>query len=122
MQAANGIEFEEGTLFAPGVKIISANHDLRDLSCSLKAKPIKIGKYCWIGANAVILPETELGDYIVVGAGAIVTKSFPPYTMVAGNPAKIIGYRCKKCKGKMEKNANEKYFCKACKNIERDVF
>jgi len=121
IQALNGIEFDEGVLFAPGVKIISANHDLRDLSKSIKANPIKIGKYCWIGANAVILPETELGEYTVVGAGAIVTKSFPPYCIIAGNPAKVIGYRCEKCKSKMIKIVNEKSFaCENC-NIKIDM-
>lgn len=54
-------------------------------------KPIKIGKYCWIGMGAVILPQVELGDFTIVGAGAIVTKSFPEgCCVIAGNPAKKI--------------------------------
>jgi acetyltransferase-like isoleucine patch superfamily enzyme len=45
----------------------------------------------WIGAGAIILPGIEIGEGAVVGAGAVVTKSVPPYTIVAGCPAKEIG-------------------------------
>ena len=48
-----------------------------------------IGKDCWIGARAVILPGVTIGDCSVVAAGSVVTKDVPPYTMVAGNPAKV---------------------------------
>jgi len=86
----NGIEIGDGTIFAPGVKIISANHDPQDLSQWKLDRPIKIGKNCWIGANAVILPGVELGDNVIVGAGAVVTNSFPDNVIVAGNPATIV--------------------------------
>lgn len=66
IQGVNGIQIGDGTLFAPGVKIISANHDPQQLSQWLKAPPIRIGKRCWIGANAVILPGVELGDDVIV--------------------------------------------------------
>jgi UDP-2-acetamido-3-amino-2,3-dideoxy-glucuronate N-acetyltransferase len=45
-----------------------------------------------IGANATILPGIEIGEYAMVGAGAVVTKSVPPRAVVAGNPAKILRY------------------------------
>jgi len=87
IQAGNGIEIDEGTLFAPGVKLISSNHDPRDLSQHLPAEPIRLGKNCWIGANAVILPGVQLGDRVIVGAGSVVTKSFPSDSVIAGVPA-----------------------------------
>jgi carbonic anhydrase/acetyltransferase-like protein (isoleucine patch superfamily) len=90
IQGGNGIEIEEGTIFAPGVKIISANHTPDDLSQHLPAEPVRIGAYCWIGANAVILPGVCLGDRVVVGAGAVVTKSVPAGCVVVGVPARII--------------------------------
>ncbi len=50
----------------------------------------KIGQNCFIGGNSLILPGVEIGDNCVVGAGSVVTKSVPPKSVVAGNPAKIL--------------------------------
>ena len=93
IQGMNGIEIGDETLFAPGVKIISANHSLENLACSEKAPPIRIGKRVWIGADAVILPGIEVGDDAVIGAGSIVTKNVPPGAIVLGNPPGLIKMR-----------------------------
>ncbi|MEM8731294.1 MAG: DapH/DapD/GlmU-related protein [Pseudomonadota bacterium] len=50
----------------------------------------RIGENCFIGGNAMILPGVEIGDNCVVGAGSVVTKSIPPRTLVAGNPAVVL--------------------------------
>jgi acetyltransferase-like isoleucine patch superfamily enzyme len=89
LECSNGLEIGEGTIIAAGVKIISANHDLDDLSKHEKTRPIRIGRDCWLGANAVILPGVELGDRVVVGAGTVVTKSFPSNCIIFGVPAKV---------------------------------
>ena len=57
-----------------------------------------VGKRCFIGANAIIMPGITIGDECVVGAGSIVTKSVPNNCMVAGNPAKIIKEHIKTAK------------------------
>jgi acetyltransferase-like isoleucine patch superfamily enzyme len=93
IQGLNGIVIDDETIFAPGVKIISANHDLDDFANIVPCGPITIGKRCWIGANAVILPEVTLGDGVVVGAGSVVTRSFAENSVVAGNPAQLIKMR-----------------------------
>ncbi|MBQ5934039.1 MAG: CatB-related O-acetyltransferase [Lachnospiraceae bacterium] len=56
---------------------------------------IKIGNDVWIGAGAMILrkPGLSIGDGAVIGAGSVVTRSVPPYAIVAGTPARIISYR-----------------------------
>lgn len=52
--------------------------------------PVKIGNKCWIGLNVIVLKGVEIGEGAVVAAGSIVTKSVPPWTVVAGNPARVI--------------------------------
>lgn len=49
-----------------------------------------IGKNCWIGANAVILPGVTIGDNTVVGAGSVVTKDLPDNVVAVGNPCRIL--------------------------------
>jgi hypothetical protein len=90
IQGGNGIFLGDETLFAPGVKIISANHDPARGMAWEDGPPIRIGCRCWIGANAVILPGVELGDDCIVGAGAVVTRSFGPGSRVAGVPARLL--------------------------------
>lgn len=83
------ITIGKGTCIAANVGLITANHDLYDLSKSAPGKDINIGEECWIGMNSVILPGVTLGNHTIVGAGSVVTKSFPDgYIVIAGNPAK----------------------------------
>lgn len=57
-----------------------------------------IGKRCFIGSNAIIMAGVTIGDEVIVGSGAIVTKNVPSHSIVAGNPARIIreGIRTRK--------------------------
>lgn len=80
-------------MFGPNVQIYTASHPLDAKtrhSGREFGKPITIGDYVWIGGNATICPGVTLGNGVVVGAGAVVTKSFPDNVFIAGNPAKII--------------------------------
>lgn len=91
-QASNAkIKVGNDCYIACNVGLITANHDPYDLSRHLPAKDIVIGANSWIGLNSVILPGVTLGEHTVVGAGSVVTKSFPEgYCVVAGNPARVI--------------------------------
>lgn len=76
--------------FGPNVGILSSNHDLYERDKSIN-KPIKIGDYCWIGMNSLVMAGVELGPSTIVGGGSIVTKSFTDgFCVIAGNPAKVI--------------------------------
>lgn len=56
-------------------------------------KPVTIEDDVWIGSRVTILPGVHIGKGVIIGAGSVVTKDIPPYTIVAGNPAKIVKYR-----------------------------
>ncbi len=78
-------------LIARNVGLITSNHNIANPNLHESGKDIEIGDDSWIGMNAVILPGVRLGPHTVVGAGAVVTKSFPDgYCVIAGNPARVI--------------------------------
>lgn len=56
----------------------------------VNSKPIIIRKHAWIGMNAIILKGVEIGEGAVVGAGSVVTKNVPAWTVVVGNPARVV--------------------------------
>ena len=60
---------------------------------SLTKGDVTIGNDVWIGINSIIMSGVTLGDGMIVGAGSVVRRSFPPYSIVAGNPASLAGYR-----------------------------
>jgi transferase hexapeptide repeat len=93
VQGIGKIKIGNYVLIAPNVGIISANHDLYDHRNHSSNSSVIIGDYSWIGMNSVILPNVVLGDFTVVAAGAVVTKSFAEgYCVIGGNPAKVIEY------------------------------
>ena len=71
--------------------ILNLNHDVNDYEAHVSSDPIIIGDFCWIGANAVVLPGVKLGQHVVVAAGAVVTKSFlQDNVLLAGVPAVVV--------------------------------
>jgi len=60
---------------------------------SLTKGDVTIGNDVWIGINSIIMSGVTLGDGMIVGAGSVVRRSFPPYSIVAGNPASLASYR-----------------------------
>ena len=54
------------------------------------SRPIKLGNKCWIGMHSIILKGVEVGEGAIVGAGSVVTSNVPPWTIVGGNPARVI--------------------------------
>ena len=56
----------------------------------LESGPVEIGNHTWIGANSIIMPNVKLGEFCVVAANSFVNRSFDAYSVVGGNPAKLI--------------------------------
>ncbi len=106
--AAQKVDIGKGVLISDNVIILDS--DLHSLSAlkrfteavawskgkfpnvydGIPSEPIIISDYVWIGANSVILKGSTIGEGAIVGAGSVVTRDVPPYTIVAGNPAQII--------------------------------
>jgi maltose O-acetyltransferase len=95
------IKLGEDVMMGPEVMIIAVNHNYSDMSRPMRMQgsradsPVILGDDVWIGSRAIILPGRRIGNGAIVGAGSVVTRDVPPYSVVAGNPAKIIKYRTK---------------------------
>ena len=81
------------TMIGPNVTIATACHpimpELREKAYQYNV-PVHIGKNCWIGAGAVILPGITVGDNSVIGAGSVVTKDIPSGVVAVGNPCRVL--------------------------------
>lgn len=95
LDCRGGIKIGDNVSISPGVQLITAQHDINDPSFAFVKEPVLIEDYVFIGTNAIILPGVKLGKGCVVASGAVVTKSFLDYSVVAGVPAKIISTRNK---------------------------
>lgn len=79
----------------PEATILTLGHDPQSRKFGDKGGEVVIGDRAWIGYRAIVLPGVTIGEGAVVGAGSVVTKNIEPFTIVAGNPAKVIGERRK---------------------------
>ena len=90
-----GIEFGDDSGVAFGSALISEDHEISNPEILIKEQPkipgkITIGKNAWIASNCTILKGVTIGEGSVVAAGSVVTRSVPPFTLVGGNPARVI--------------------------------
>lgn len=95
---AGGIELGDDVIVGNFVSMHSENHNCSDTEIPIRLqgtthKGIKIGNNVWIGAKVTILDGVHIGNGCVIGAGSVVTKSFPDNSVIAGVPAKIIKER-----------------------------
>jgi acetyltransferase-like isoleucine patch superfamily enzyme len=93
-----GVEIGDDALISMKVTILSSNHRIPGSNRHIRWEendllPTRIGKDVWIGANAVILGGVTIGDGCVIGAGSVVTKDLPAYSIAVGVPAKVVRSR-----------------------------
>lgn len=85
-----GVEIGEEAQIGPGTLITTTGHDYTDQNLETSFSKVSIGARAWIGANATILPGVTIGDYAVIGAGAVVNKDVPSHTVAVGVPARAV--------------------------------
>ena len=96
---SGGVVIGRGCAISEGAKIFTHNHGVRDGALDWSENPIKfadlkLGEFSWIGAGAIILAGAkEVGRGAIVAAGAVVVSPVPDLAIVAGVPAKVVGYR-----------------------------
>lgn len=100
-----GADIGEAVIVAPGVVIFKDNHIFEDLDRPIAGQgrgPTRIAvveDWAWIGERAMIMPGRRVGRGAIVGAGAVVTRDVEPYSIVAGNPARVVGRRARRPAG-----------------------
>jgi acetyltransferase-like isoleucine patch superfamily enzyme len=93
-----GVKIFRGVIIGPRVKIYSANHVFRNARAipydeTLDERPVEIHENVWIGGDVIIVPGAIIGEGVIVGAGSVVSGRIPPFSIIAGNPAKVISTR-----------------------------
>ena len=104
-----GIECEDDVFLGPNCVFTNVSNPRSFIERKAEFKKTIIKRGATIGANATIVCGHDVGEYAFVGAGSVVTKTVPAYTMVIGNPAKFYAYVCK-CGVKLD----ESLVCPAC--------
>lgn len=101
---ADKVVIKESNLIASDVLIAAENHgtdpEKADSYASIKltSRPVTIEEGCWIGEKVIVLPEVNIGKGSIIGAGSVVTKSIPEYSIAVGNPARVIKQWDENCK------------------------
>lgn len=93
------ISIGDFVMMGPRITILTENHQHSDLTIPMalqgqrSSQPVTIGNDVWIGTQTIILPGVSIGDHSIVGAGSVVTRDIPPWSVAAGNPARIVRSR-----------------------------
>ena len=98
INAHGGVVIKSGTITGPDIMLFSVNHvydtdESLPFGEALSFGPIIIDENCWIGGRVFICAGVNIGEGCVVAGGSVVTKSFPPLSVIGGNPARLIKMR-----------------------------
>lgn len=94
------LEIGKNVMMGPEVVILTSSHNFCNIDIPMSKqgstlKPVVIGNDVWIGTRSIILPGVKIGNGVIIGAGAVVTKDIPDYAIVGGVPARVLRFRNK---------------------------
>ena len=108
----SGIECEDGVFLGPNCVFTNVLNPRAFIEKKSEFQKTIIRKGATVGANATIICGHEIGEYSLIGAGAVVTKDIPPYSLVMGNPGRCVGYVCQ-CGETLQKETDI-FICRKC--------
>ncbi|OYX61162.1 MAG: hypothetical protein B7Y89_13985 [Novosphingobium sp. 32-60-15] len=91
IESRDEVEIGDHCLIGDGVQIMDYNYHQVNKGSEPRCAKVRIGRNVWLANRCLVLPGVSIGDHSVVGAGAVVTKSFPSRSIIAGNPACLVG-------------------------------
>lgn len=109
----SGVECEDDTFLGPNCVFTNVLTPRSFISRKKEFKKTTVRKGASLGANCTIVCGHDIGRYAMVGAGAVVTKDVPDYTLVVGNPARKLGYVCE-CGERIQACDEREYICSRC--------
>ncbi len=96
---ANDTVIGNDVMMGPRVTVLSSAHEFSDTSRPMREqgasqrRPVRIGDDVWIGTQSILLPDVHVGSHSIIGAGSVVTRDVEPWSVLAGNPARLIRKR-----------------------------
>jgi acetyltransferase-like isoleucine patch superfamily enzyme len=101
LDGRGGLVIGSSVNFSSGVWVWTSQHDVDSPDFACISAPVKIADYAWLGGRVIVLPGVSIGEGAVVASGAVVTKDVPPYAIVGGVPARVIGERSRELRYKL---------------------
>ena len=102
LDGRGGLRIGDNVSINRGVWLVTGDHDLNDPLFTDRYLPITIGDRAFLGSRATVLKGVTIGEGAVVAAGAVVSRDVPPFTIVAGNPARQVGVRSRDLRYQLE--------------------
>jgi acetyltransferase-like isoleucine patch superfamily enzyme len=93
LDGGGGLNIGAHVNISPEVMLLTTEHDPNSPGFEGRAKAVRIGSRSWIASRSIVLPGAEIGEGAIVGAGAVVRGVVEPWSIVAGNPARVVGQR-----------------------------
>jgi acetyltransferase-like isoleucine patch superfamily enzyme len=93
LDGRSGLRFGDSVNLGSHVSIYTREHAVDAPDFAETGAPVDVGDHAWIASHAIVLPGVTVGEGAVVAAGAVVAKDVPPFALVGGNPARVLGER-----------------------------